>query len=789
MTITHIRTAFKFLKKNRLFALINTIGFSIALTVAAIVLMHVVNEFSFNQNHHKKKDIYRILSLYTEINYEHTGSPFVMAETLKKEVPQVDKATNVRRIREFKIIGADTEFKPNNAIGTSSDIFDIFTFRLLSAQSEQNLLAHKNAICLSRSLAMQVFGNINVVGKEVSVEIEEEKHLFVVSAVYDDLPLNSSFRADCLIHNHWGLSSINKTFEIDNAHENWNTDFWHTWILLNANANVDETRDELRRLSERHLDKKKIAYNLQCLSDVHLKSDHISNAGIKGNLKNVKLLLFIALLIIIVATVNYIILSTALVLKRVKEIAVRKANGAENRDIRRQLFVESMVMVFSMLPLSFLFTTLLLPYTNLLFEKNIVVIDANLGLYFLVFAVLLIIITVSTGFYTSYKLSRINMLLALKNDVFKSGNKNVMSSILIVAQLIIFCSFIFCGLVFYAQYRFAVNADMGFNRQNMLYIPVDEKLGNVNPFVHEIAQNPNIVGVGKTSSTLPTAHSGYLNVPNVQNPEIMVSLAVIDCDPEFIQTLELKIVEGRNFSREQISDKNKVCIMSKKAVQSLGIENPLASKWGELTIVGIVDDFHMHSFHHELDPVIIFYSEAYIEHVAIRYKPGMYDETLKTLESAWKKFYPEHKFESVTIETLFESQYQKEYKTTIIVTLSAILSMMIAILGIFGLTLYFLQQSTKEIGMRKILGSTNLAIAAKYVKRYVLLAVLANCISIPISYIIMREWLTTYSQHIAVFWWIYATTIGLSVVVIALTVFFQAIKASRMNPVEALRYE
>jgi putative ABC transport system permease protein len=364
-----------------------------------------------------------------------------------------------------------------------------------------------------------------------------------------------------------------------------------------------------------------------------------------------------------------------------------------------------------------------------------------------------------------------------------------MSSILVVAQLIIFSSFVFCGLVIYAQYHFAINADPGFNRQNILYVSVDEEIGSVDPFIADIALNSNIVGVGKSNSTLPATDFAYLNVPNSQNPEVMVSLAGLDCDPDFIETLGLNIVEGRNFSKEHIADKNNVCIMSKMAVQSLGIENPLTTKWGELSIVGIVDDFYMHSLHSEIEPVIIFYSMDYVENIAVRYKPDSFHPTLEILESTWRKHFPEQPFEYVTTDALFKEQYEKEYKTTIIITLSALFSMIIAMLGIFGLTLYFLQQSTKDIGMRKILGSTSLQIAAKYVRRYALLVVVANAISMPVSYMIMQQWLVSYAQHIPIYWWIYALTFGFTLTIVSLTVFWQSFKASKMNPVEALRYE
>ena len=298
-------------------------GLSIALAASFIILLYVINELSYNHCHENRKNVYRVLNYYKDFKQTMAGTPYVLASALKDEFPQVTRAANIRRVVGFQLKAGEEIFMPRLPMASSSDIFEIFTIPLVAGSSDNDLLGDLNSIVLSVDLAEKLFHEENPVGKEITGIVNNKENLFIVKGVFDDIPLNSTFRADCFINCRWTLDPINESFKATNADVNWTFDFWNTWILLSEGTDPLEFEKQFRAFEKKNISEDPHnLFSLQNLSDVYLDSENVANTGLTGNIKNVRLFSLIALLIVLVAAINYIILSTAVSSSRGKEIGI-----------------------------------------------------------------------------------------------------------------------------------------------------------------------------------------------------------------------------------------------------------------------------------------------------------------------------------------------------------------------------------------------------------------------------------------------------------------------------------
>ncbi|MBS1232037.1 MAG: hypothetical protein H6R35_875, partial [Bacteroidetes bacterium] len=418
----YLTTALRFLKHNKVFAAINILGLSIALAASFIILLYVINELSYDHIHQNRKDIYRVLNYYKDFKQVMAGTPYVLASALKNEYPQVIKASNARPVSLMLKIGEESVVvRPAMAAG--SEIFDIFTIPVIEGVAGPDLLGDMNSIVLSRELAERYYPGENPVGKEVIGLINNKENMFMVKGVYEDIPVNSTFRAQCFISSKWTLDPINESFNVTNADVNWTFDFWNTWILLAKGTNPDEFEKQFPAFEKKNISEDPHnSYSLQSLSDVYLNSEEIANTGLKGNIKNVRLFSLIAFLIVLVAAINYIILSTAVSSSRGNEIGIRKTFGAHNNNIRKQLLSESVLLVLLVLPLALVMAWLALPVAGRLFQTRLNIISSNIPVYISVYLTVTVLIGFLSGVYTSSYLSHLKVMDILKN-VIQTGKK------------------------------------------------------------------------------------------------------------------------------------------------------------------------------------------------------------------------------------------------------------------------------------------------------------------------------------------------------------------------------
>ena len=784
----YLKTALRFLKHNKLFAGINALGLTIALTASFIILLFVINELSYDHCHKNMKRVFRVVNSYDDTKNTVSSTPYALASALKEDFPQIRQA--------IRVMPLTLNLKVNDglisvtATGTDSGVFDIFTLPLTGVASGQNLLEDKSSLVLSRSMAEKVFPGQNPVGKEIVGLINDEENLFTVKGVFENIPENSTFRAECFVSSKWTVDYINKKFNVLNAETGWDKDLCVTWVLLSDNSNAKAVGEQFRSFESRHLvERTGSHYSFQNLSDVYLGSDKVLNTGIKGDLNKIEIFSAIALLILLVASVNYIILSTAVSSGRTREIGMRKTFGAGVGKIRNQLLSESVLFTCIILPFAFLFMSIALPFAGKLFQTQLHIMSSNLISYILVFLGLTIFIGIISGIYTSTFLSRLNVLDVIKNSTFSGKRRTLVRSSMIVIQLVIFCSFVSATLIIRSQYKYILSKDLGYYNNGILLIDLGRDFNGYSAYMEAIRSSPDVIMAAGTREGLPMMNTMSMMFPDFNDKNVMVEVEAMAVDYDFMKVMGISLVDGRYFSREFGSDASQSLILNETAVRKLGITNPLGKVLANQTIIGVVKDFNLHSLYSEIPPLAIILNDRSGRQAVIHYKQGTLGKLLPFVEAEWTKLAPGKTFHYTTIEEVIKNLYSSEKNLTAIISIFATLTLLISTFGLFGLTLFIARSRTKEIGIRKVFGSPERSIIYSFLFENVILVSLAALGSVPVTLHFIIKWLSKFPYKTEIDWWVFVVAYFIALAVVLLTVFFHSYRASRINPVKALRYE
>ncbi|MEA3463068.1 MAG: FtsX-like permease family protein, partial [Bacteroidota bacterium] len=531
-------------------------------------------------------------------------------------------------------------------------------------------------------------------------------------------------------------------------------------------------------------------YSLQNLSDVYLRSADIANSGRMGNIKNIRLFSTVALLILLIAAINYIILSIAVSTGRAKEIGIRKTAGASVARIRNQVLSESIMLSLLVLPVALCFMWLFKPAAEKLFQTSLEVIRSNVLIYILFYLLLTLLIGIVSGLYASTYLSRMKVLDVLKQKVSFGRKRKIFRSSLIVLQLVIFCSFVAGTLLIRSQYQFALNKDPGYHNNNILQIELGRDFQSYQAFLDGIRSIPEVTHAAGAIYGLPKNGWGVFMLEHFKDEGVKVKVEGFSVDYGFIETMGFTLLKGRTFSTEYGSDLRNSVILNETAVRDLGIDEPLGQfLYDSTAIIGVVKDFNLHSIHTEIPPLVISITDKYLHSILIHYRSGTLVDLIPKLEAEWLKVEPDRPFSSVTIEELFEEAYAVEKNLGSILSIAALFTLLIAAFGLFGLTLFVARSRTHEIGIRKVFGSSEQAIVYSFLRSNFLMVLIAELLSIPVTIYFIGKWLNNFPYRVEIGWWVFVIAFLIATIVVLLTVSIHSIKASRINPVEALRYE
>ena len=772
-------------------------GLVTALTVFIIIVLYIQHEFSFDRYHVNKDRIYRIVrqesKSFNSDNISSVTRP-VLATALRENYPEITSvaqffnANMVRRADNILIGVGEQNVVEESVWGASPEAFEIFTFKTIQGNPKE-FLKNKGTAIISQSIAKKYYGDQNPIGELL---LYRGEFPFSITGVIADMPVKSHFRMNIML-DYESLIEIEKVGQT-NFHS-------YTYLMLNREGEKEKEAFEakLAKLTDKDLNEKdngrrQTQFKLQALKDIYLHSDFKYDLGAANDSRKLYIILLIAFLILGIASINYVNLNIAKAFKRIKEIGVRKTTGARRGQVITQFLFESVGLSFIALLISLAFVAYLLPiFSNFLdTQLRFDLFQQSWVLPFLLGLGLLI--GILSGAYPALVVSSFPTSMVVKGGHWKGAGNNWLRNLLVVVQYTISGILIIGTLIIASQLKYIQNKDMGYQRDQILIMNIkdDQIRGKLPTFKEELRKIPNVMMVASSSETPNSiGMSGDAQWPGRPNEEnIRLSTSFIDYD--YLNLYEIPLVEGRGFSRA-FSNEKKSILINESAVKALGWDQPLGRKmitWPGDTaqVVGIVNDFHQQSLHSDIKPLQFFF-EDYTRTVSVKISGENIPQTLSSIEQVYQSFSPKYPFDYSFFDEVFFQAYERDLKTAQMASWAALLTIIIACLGLYGLSSYAAELRTKEIGIRKVLGASISSILLLLSREFLLMTLTAFLIAIPLGYWIMIQWLNNFSYHISLSATPFALSFLAMLLITMLTIGVLILRAARNNPVDALHYE
>ena len=782
------KLAFRALKKNRISFFINLIGLSTGLASSILILLWVQNELSYDHFHENFKNIYRVTS---EVRAEKiVSTAYPLAAAMTAEIPQVKSAvrirTNSRNETLFQV--GHQKFDETAVLFAESNFFQVFTFPMTKG-SPETALARPDGLVLSERLAVKYFGLENPMGKEIRVEDD----LFTVAGVMENVPDNSHLQFDILLP----MSYRARTDEciIDNL---WDNLDFYTYVQLAPDLSENDVvavQSKMDAIFKRNTSSFEAAFELQPMDKIHLYSRFGSDVDGQGSIQYVQIFSIAAIFILCVACINFMNLATAVSARRSKEVGMRKVVGADRSSLMNQFMAESLLVTFIALVLATIFVELMLPAFNQVSGKNLVISSDN---YFLFAGLLIIFIITSlvSGIYPAYFLSSLQAVTALKGGVSRMKGRGILfRNVLVVSQFVVSIVLLASTIIIYDQMHFIQSRNLGYDKENLLYIPLKGDLPkNVGVLRAELENTTDLNNYSIVSELPIDLGSGTRGVVwEGKDPEVWQSFSIMGVDEHSYDIFKMKLLSGRSFSADFKGDTVNY-VVNETALQTMGIGmdsavgQALAVFGVQGSIIGVVEDFNFKPVHQVVEPIILRINPRY-GYAVVRTQPGHVAESIAELEKIWRKLNPSYHFEYGFVDQDLEKLYQSEYRMGTMFNAFAILAIFISCLGLSGLAIFTSQQRTKEIGIRKTFGASVSSILALLSGDFVRLIVVAFIIATPLAWYGMSQWLEAYAYRVEIEWWTFVIAGGVTLFIAVFVVRFQSLKAALMSPVKSLRVD
>jgi putative ABC transport system permease protein len=803
MIKNYFKTAWRNLRRNKLFSFINILGLSIGIATCFIIMLYVQSELSYDKFHKNAGDIARII-FQADINGGKINESVVMAPvaaTMKKDFPEVKDATRLLNYGTPRINFENKTFKDDHVAIADPNFFSIFTLPMIEGDAK-NALANPYSVVITKSTAIKYFGRQEAIGK--TFEINNDTTLYKVTGVMEDIPAHSHFHFDIF---------ASMTGWRDAGSDSWLGGGFHTYLLLKPGTDQQKMQARFPNMVAKYMGPQiqkgmglsleqfrtkgnKLGFVLQPLTSIHLHSDTSNEFEPGGNATYVYIFGGVALFMLIVACINFINLSTAGASKRAKEVGIRKVAGSGKLQLINQFLFESLLITFFALLIALVLLQLALPWFNNISGKQL-----SIGLNpILAFIILGLIVGLAAGIYPAFYLSSFKPIAVLKGK-FRGNNKNFgLRSGLVVFQFFISVALIIGTIVVYQQMKFIRNKDLGYNKNQVITIPNSWALGaNEKIFKQQMQQDPRILNATMSwyKPTEPNNYNNALGYP-AGNDNLIVSGVNYYVDEQYIPTLGMQMISGRNFSKDFTTDSSAI-ILNETAAKALGWNAETAidktvirqnSPKGDdfpFHVIGVVKNFNFKSLHETISPLYMTLQPE--GGLIFKVTNSDISGLLATMKTKWDSYNTEEPFTFSFMDDYFNKAYATEQKTGTILNIFAILTIFVACLGLFGLATYTAEQRTKEIGIRKVLGASVTQLTQMLSKEFLKLVLISSLIAFPVAWWGMNKWLESFAYRIDISWWVFAVA-GLAALAIALlTVSFQAIKAAVANPVVSLRTE
>ncbi|RCR67561.1 ABC transporter permease [Larkinella punicea] len=794
MLYNYIKITLRTFWKNKLFSGLNVVGLGIGMAAVWLMVLYVADELSFDRFHTKADRIVRVVH-YAQwpggnLKLAPTSAPFGPA--LKNDYPEVENAVRISMEGGGQMTYNDKKIDVGDIIFTDQSVFEVFTFPFLFGDPA-SALTKPQSIVLTKTVAENLFGDARkAIGKVV---LFSNNFPNTVTGVIDDIPANSHLRFRALRSLPPNYTNGWQAFEL------------YTYLLLTEGSDYKKLEAKMPGFFQKYLKKEMgdLTYRIefQPLTSIHLHSQLDYEISPNGTARTVSIFSIVAGLILLIACINYVNLYTARALKRTREVGVRKAIGSHRAQLIGQFLAESMLMTFMAGLVSTALVTLALPYFNQLSDKALVI--DSLPNTFLIVAALSLVIGALSGLYPALMLSGFRPVAALRGQLGNQAGSIVFKKSLVVFQFVATIALIACSGIVYRQMGFVMHKDLGFNKEQVLtfHISSQETRQRIEALKEALMRNPLIENASAASNPIGNNNIGGNGMFFEQNGVLSASTQMVQkfsVDSDFLKTMEIKLLNGRNFSESFKSDLTGAVLVNETLVKQLGWKNPVGKRLkyyidndkntAEARVVGVVKDFHTYSLQHKIEPLVLQMPAPFEkDNVYVRIQPAKVGEALAYIRSVYQTFDPANTLDFHFLDENFSQQYKAEQKQGEILLTFTILAVIIACLGLFGLTAFAAEQRTKEIGVRKVLGASVASIVALLSKDFLKLVFIAIVIASPIAWYAMTQWLQSFEYKLEPAWWVFALAGLLAIAIAFLTVCFQSVKAALTNPVESLRSE
>lgn len=805
------KIAWRNLIRNKTYSLINITGLAIGLTCFILISLYVTDELSFDRHHEKGDRIYRIHSLIkvggSELKLAVSSDP--MGAALKKDYPQVEQYTRIYGSGGSKVLRKNNDLINEELVAhADSTFFEVFTFPAVNGNTS-TALNEPNTVVISEAAAKKYFGTVNAIGKTIEVA-GDQPTLYKVSAVIRDMPKNSHFRYDFI------FSMDNVDYEFGNylSHN------FHTYLLLKEGTSQAEFEKnfkgyvnkyvlpqaqqvmQIKDMAEFEKSGNRLEYALMPLPDIHLYSDLFPELGVNGNVRYVYIFSAVAIFILLLACINFINLSTARSMKRAREVGVRKVLGTSKLNLIKQFISESTITVLISTLIAVTLSLAVLPAFNELSSKTLDASSLFRSNFPLIIIFLPFIVSILSGLYPAFFLSSFKPIQVLKGKINTGSHKSSLRSGLVIFQFATSIVLIIGTITVFRQLDYIQNKKIGFNKEQVLVLDGTWVLNNnVTAFKNEVLRMPGVIS-GTFAGFLPVSASSRNDrtyaKESVPTPTNSLNMQTWRIDHDYINTLGMEIIKGRNFSKDFGTDSTAL-IINETTASLLGFNDPVgktiyttedndADKVVAHKIIGVVKNFNFESMRQKIAPLCFTLGSSSWS-MAFRIRPEKASEVIASIEKQWESMSTGLPFNYRFLDDSFNKMYAAEQRVGRVALTFASLAVIIACLGLFGLATYMAEQRTKEIGVRKVLGASVRHIIVMLSHDFLKLVVIAAFIAFPLAWWSMSAWLQDFEYRVSIGWLVFLLAGVIAVFIALLTISFQALKAALANPVNSLRTE
>ncbi len=779
-------------------------GLSLGMAACLLILQYVLFETSYDKFHKNSDDIYRVRldRIYPDRHDKSAGVTAAVGPTLKEEFAEVEDFTKLwgtKHLNNIISLG-DKIFREECLYFADSSFLNLFSYDLIEGDAS-TALAEPHRIVITQSIARKYFGEANPLGKYLNYSNAWESDDFLVTGVLPNIPQNTHLKFNILVS--FKTLSIYTDGQSENS---WGWNAFPTYLKLSPGSNPIELEKKFKPFIDKYYADRiakgiGVDLKLQPITDIHLKSNLRFEAEENSNARTVYFLMTIAIFIVIIAWVNYTNLSTAKSLERAREVGIRKVSGAKKFELMAQYLLESILFNLIGLVIAVTIVQLSMPWFEDFIGK-----DLKTDFWTNPFSITAILVTViigaiCSGLYPAIILSSFTPAQVLKSKSIKRIKGINLRKSLVIAQFSISVFLIAGTYTVYKQLTFMRNHDLGININETLVIrgpgaqdsTYHQRLENFKLKVKNLTEVQHVTN----STMVPGKEIGWINnsVRLKNKPEALHSMPFIGVQDDFKEAFALRIIAGRNFDRHRFGEADNV-VLTKSAAKLLGFNEPesgigetILDSGREYKVIGILDDFHQRSLNNQYDPIVFRYVPDASSFYSIKLNTKNLQESIASVESKWKLSFPGRPFEYFFLDDFFEQQYKADQQFGQVFGLFASLAIIIACLGLYGLSAFITSQRTKEIGVRKVLGASTVSILYLLIKDFMVLVLIASMIAIPLSYFGFENWLNNYVFRIEMGWWFAIIPLSIVLMITIITAGWQITKATFANPVDSLRYE